>query len=1064
MLFFPLLGKGQTYQIEKELFFGGTKTDKLIDLIKITGSNEFLVVGLSNSTDGDLQNLNPSGDNGIVIFRIDSALNIIWKQFVPGYIDASNLILIPHSKFSVLGVKTGQITADLLSFEISSGQISNLTSIQLDHIPYLKAISRPKLLHENGKICVGFTYESYVQSNKTNIQIIVLDSLYNLLWKKELAGLGVDNLHKLYIRNNSLYVWIQSNSNNNEFANSKIKTSDIRFLDIWLFSLNLVDGKIDNKTQIGNNSNDSIIDTEICSDGFYLLLTISGTGGDFFTKTSFAGYNNVVCKVNLIGQVIWQRNTGSFDYSSLEVLPNDDLLILSTSTFRRFTKEGNFIFFDNSFSIINPIPYTSSQIITESKSQSLCFYTKNANTGTHLGNEIYISKLARNPKPIELQTISKTWICINESINVTLDTNTIFNLGNKFIYSIIPSGGNPVFVGESETTNFNFTIPNFDTNIINYSSDYTLQIESTSPTFNFQINNLKVQATNSNYFQNFDNFPSTINRGETPELFFNLSSSYSQTPAIVTINGDRIGTMSHQFAYSLNSYKDSAYIFIEKVEDLCGTHILNQKKIFSVIDNYPKQVDQYIWGGSNNDEFEDMVVDADKNIYIFGNSVSVDGDINENRGGIDILVIKIDSSGNVLFKKTFGGSLDERVFKAKVRPNGNIVFTGYSLSDDYENLSLTPYYASGLITEIRPNGDLVWAKKFGFLRSNNANYYTEIINDLTFDNSGNIYVCGVFDNQFGLRKHSSIGDVIWQRKLGQPKTIEERATAIEIDSQNNIVVVGYTGQQFQDYKGGKYDATLVKYSKDGELLNSRHLGGSSYDRAFSLLLQNDKVYVSGATYSNDYNFPNDLPEINKYFLYRLNSNFDSLWVKTYKKAYSPWQNTLTKGPNSTILMTAGFDEGQDYSDSTFHFDDFGTGSFLNIDSSGNTIWMKSLGTKLSLMDGKILYLGDSIYIYATTVGQDFQESTNSGDVHHRIGKNDIWLSVLGKRLPCSKNYTQRFPNQINEDKYYQNAVNLNNSFQAGGNYSFTAGKQIELLPGTVLETGSTIKLQIGNCR
>jgi hypothetical protein len=324
-LFFSFQLSAQTFQLQKELIFGGTKSDQLVDVLKISNSNDLLVAGISNSNDGDLATLNPTNVSGIVLFRTDSVFNIKWKVFIPDFVSCSGIAQINSNSIAILGTKSTFKNSTVFSCSISNGNINNsilLPDVQPD---YIHGISHPSISFSNGTLVAALNYYVELDNYQKDIALYALDTSLNLTWTRRVKGSKDDELFKIYTTANKIYLWVNSLSYNYDYENKKIKTSQYQHLDVWLFELNLADGQINNKKQFGNSGSDYIIETEICSDGFYLLLTITGFGGDFFVKTSTSN-ENVICKIDFSGRVVWQKNTGSSNYSSIEVLPNQDLL------------------------------------------------------------------------------------------------------------------------------------------------------------------------------------------------------------------------------------------------------------------------------------------------------------------------------------------------------------------------------------------------------------------------------------------------------------------------------------------------------------------------------------------------------------------------------------------------------------------------------------------------------------------------------------------------------------------------------------------------------------------
>lgn len=1056
----------QTFELENQLIFGGSKTDQVVDIYKIPNSKNYIVVGISNSTNGDLNTLNTTNDYGVIIIRVDSALNLIWKKFIPDFNTSSTVVSKNSNSISIFCQKKSNNNSTILDIDINNGNILNsIYTPSIDELG-LRTLEGPILIYDNGVLIAGQTYNSYNSSfNQRDIILHAYNNSNSLIWNKRLLGSYDEVLFKAYAKNDKAYFWINSNSYNYDFTNLKINTSQKRQKDLWLFELDTQTGNLIKKRQIGNNWHDEIIDTEISEDGFYVLLTIGGFGGDFYVRTKDS-YSNVICKIDFDGNILWQKNTGSTSYSTLEIQKNSDLLVLSTYAIRRFTKDGNFLFYENNYPLIYPSSSSPIYTISENFNRTIFTYTKDIYSGNYSGKTIYLSTLKRKPKPIELKNISKTWVCLNENIQVKIDTTGIFSASNIFKYGLKDNYGNFNAIGESTTTDFNFALSEINSRTTNVAIDYSLIIESTEPYYKFELNNLKVQAPFSDYSQNLNALPNQIQRGEVVNLNFYYYKNYHSFPTNITINGEKIGFMGEylSFGFTNSIYGDSAVFYIEKVEDLCGVHELNQKKVIKVVDTYPKLTDQLTLGGTEDDIIRDMKVDLNKNIFLAGVSSSKDYDIENPKGGADIFIVKLDSIGNVIFKKNYGGTNNDYINKIFIKPNGNIVFVGKSFSNAFNGIAFPDISETGLLGELSNNGDLLWVKKFGYVRPDIGRFYNEEIKDLVVDNLGNIFTCGYYDNYYGVRKHNSIGDIIWQQKFGSTDNTVKSASAITIDSERNVYVCGSTTLVNPDFRGGGLDCFLTKFSENGNLLKSRHLGGSGSDQSFSILLQNDELYISGITESGDIDFPNDGFKGGQYFLYKTNLNFDSVWVKTYKQSYFAGFNSLSKGKDDSVLMTASFNQSSAYyKDSTKSFPVDNSFYVLNINSNGDNIWIKSIGGPVYVHSGNAIYVKDSSYLFATTVGTNSFEITSEGDLRNKIGKTDFWIGFMGGKKNCKNSYTQVFPSLVSEQVNVKTKIKLSNSFRPGDNFKFQAAQNIELLPGTQFDKGVNMELKIGNC-
>ncbi len=87
-------------------------------------------------------------------------------------------------------------------------------------------------------------------------------------------------------------------------------------------------------------------------------------------------------------------------------------------------------------------------------------------------------------------------------------------------------------------------------------------------------------------------------------------------------------------------------------------------------------------GGLKFDAAESVVLTKDGGFLIAGNSKSSDGDISQNKGENDLLLIKTDRNGNITWQQTFGGSDLDFGFDAIENQDGSLVLVGEAKSTD----------------------------------------------------------------------------------------------------------------------------------------------------------------------------------------------------------------------------------------------------------------------------------------------------------------------------------------------------------------------------------------------
>ncbi|MHA1910751.1 MAG: SBBP repeat-containing protein [Candidatus Kariarchaeaceae archaeon] len=301
-----------------------------------------------------------------------------------------------------------------------------------------------------------------------------------------------------------------------------------------------------------------------------------------------------------------------------------------------------------------------------------------------------------------------------------------------------------------------------------------------------------------------------------------------------------------------------------------------------------------IIGGKKSDTGREVVVDQEENIIVTGTSCSADFPVTINaydttfNGGTeffdnDIFLMKLSSNGTLVFSTFFGGTADEWVRGIDVDSQGNIVIVGYTYSTDFPTFNNESTYSIDefmesdvFISKFSTNGSLLWTH---FLDGEKIDRALNVIID-SFDNiiltgktesndfptTSNTYQPvkgeGSDLNAYDcfISKLSFNGSLLWSTYLGGTK--QDSGYDISIDSQNNILVTGFTDSNdfpvnngFSSSHSGESDVFISKLSSNGsQLLWSTFLGGSDNELGERITLDDsDNVLVAGRTSSD--NFP-----------------------------------------------------------------------------------------------------------------------------------------------------------------------------------------------------------------
>jgi len=117
-------------------------------------------------------------------------------------------------------------------------------------------------------------------------------------------------------------------------------------------------------------------------------------------------------------------------------------------------------------------------------------------------------------------------------------------------------------------------------------------------------------------------------------------------------------------------------------------------------------------GGSNTDQAKEILQIADGSYIVVGYTGSVNGDVAVNQGSNDAWVVKLSSSGNLLWQKTFGGTLGDGAYEVLQDIDGGIIIGCSSTSVDGDIINYQGGY-DVWIFKLNASGIMLWKKNLG---------------------------------------------------------------------------------------------------------------------------------------------------------------------------------------------------------------------------------------------------------------------------------------------------------------------------------------------------------------
>jgi hypothetical protein len=259
--------------------------------------------------------------------------------------------------------------------------------------------------------------------------------------------------------------------------------------------------------------------------------------------------------------------------------------------------------------------------------------------------------------------------------------------------------------------------------------------------------------------------------------------------------------------------------------------------------------------GGTADDFCTSVA-ADTGIMVLGGYTwsGTGGDKSQpNQGGADYWMIKADVSGNKLWDKSYGGTLNDWLFDITTTPDQYLVLGGQSFSgatgDKSEpNHDPGPNGSDRWIIKADSAGNKIWDRTYGADQ-------IEDVNNIEVLANGNLLICGEsYSSQNGNKSEPNLGpeqtwifmtdgsgNILWDKTLFT-FSHDEKGYAIMLDS-SCFLAVNYTRADSSGYKTqdnyGEGDFWMIKMCPDTTLSVS---DASAEKTAFEIMPNPAKEY------------------------------------------------------------------------------------------------------------------------------------------------------------------------------------------------------------------------------
>jgi hypothetical protein len=198
-------------------------------------------------------------------------------------------------------------------------------------------------------------------------------------------------------------------------------------------------------------------------------------------------------------------------------------------------------------------------------------------------------------------------------------------------------------------------------------------------------------------------------------------------------------------------------------------------------------------------------------------------------GDCDVYLVKVDSVGDTVWTRTYGGSGNDAAYCVRETRDGGCILTGYTSSF---GAGSSDFY----LVKTDSVGSTMWTRTYG---GSDLEYGYSV--QETQDGG---YILAGYTESYGagwydvyLVKTDSAGDSVWARTYGGSD--EDAGECVQQTEDGGYIVSGYTWSS----GAGESDLYLVKTDSVGGSIWARTYGGSEWDFGYAVQQTEDSGYI-----------------------------------------------------------------------------------------------------------------------------------------------------------------------------------------------------------------------------
>lgn len=405
------------------------------------------------------------------------------------------------------------------------------------------------------------------------------------------------------------------------------------------------------------------------------------------------------------------------------------------------------------------------------------------------------------------------------------------------------------------------------------------------------------------------------------------------------------------------------------------------------------------FGGSGDDYYNDATACEDGFVAVgrsaensFGNGSWAD---TAKKGGNDAVIVKYDDEGNILWKKNLGGSGNDS-YSSVTLAEGGYIAVGSGASGSFGNGDWTGATGKGgsdaVIVKYDDNGDILWKKSFG--GSGDDSYTSIIAADDGFvavgyseegfgsgdwaDTEGKGYIDAI------IVKYDNSGTVVWKKNFGGSGYDSYQSVTL---AEDGFIAAGYSysesfgnGDWADEAAKGGFDAIVVKYDKNGDVVWKSSLGGSGSDYFNSVIAAEDGFIAVGNSQADSFE-NGDWNNVtgkgsSDAIIVKYDNNGNVLWKKNFGGNGPDYFNSVTAADEGFIAAGySGADSFENGDWSGIKGKGSNDGIIVKYDNEGNVLRKENMGGTAVDEYASVAATRDGV----VAAGRAYYRSFGSGD-------------------------------------------------------------------------------------